>query len=145
MLWLSAHTFWWNQMHKTLIICSGGWGIRYLNRTRRLWIFTRGWLVFVASSLMGWWMEAFLSWCGKWNGWQVGMGMKGRSSSFMNKCKHNILQLLQLVSSIQPREGANLQRHLRRSNENVRVTGAFNCIYAIATSEDCRGLSRMKA
>lgn len=32
-----------------------------------------------------------------------------------------------------------------QSNENAQVTGAFNCIYGKAKSEDCRGLLRMKA
>lgn len=32
-----------------------------------------------------------------------------------------------------------------QSNENAQVTGAFNCIYGKAKSEDCGGLLRLKA
>lgn len=87
-----------------------------------------------------------LSWRGKWNGWQVEMGMKRRSSVSwinVNTAPCNYCGWSSLLGwGGGKRAATSLQV---QSNENAQVTGAFNCIYGKAKSEDCRGLLRMKA
>lgn len=96
----------------------------------------------------GWcWEGCSLSWRGKWNGWQVEVGMRRRScvswinvnTAARNYCGWS--SSFGLGCGVK-RAATSLQV---QSNENVQVTGAFNCIYGKATSEDCRGLSWMKA